>query len=164
MASSVGEGGEAIDAGNVHLTFKWKGQVATVSMQPDDSIADLKDRLCEEWGVLPKRQKLIGIKPSADETLLTDTKHKRGATLMMLVSRPVVCGCGEAATCGLFLRASALGMWHAAGTLQESQALTHTTSRPSTFSWFAGCSGRGAGEGVGGATLHGRALWFKHVA
>ncbi|KAJ4810855.1 Ubiquitin-like domain-containing CTD phosphatase [Rhynchospora pubera] len=41
------------------LTVKWNGKEYTVRLCADDSVAELKRRICEVTSVLPKRQKLL---------------------------------------------------------------------------------------------------------
>ncbi|KAJ4747785.1 Ubiquitin-like domain-containing CTD phosphatase [Rhynchospora pubera] len=41
------------------LTVKWSGKEYTVRLCADDSVAELKRRICEVTSVLPKRQKLL---------------------------------------------------------------------------------------------------------
>nr|CAD1818143.1 unnamed protein product [Ananas comosus var. bracteatus] len=55
------------------LTVRWSGREYTVRVCGDDSVAELKRRICEATSVLPKRQKLLYPKLAAklnDDSLL----------------------------------------------------------------------------------------------
>ncbi|GAB2283554.1 hypothetical protein Dimus_018061 [Dionaea muscipula] len=85
------------------LTVKWCGKEYTVRVCGDDTISELKRRICEVTNVLPKRQKLlypkvIGSKLSDDSTLLFQVPLKSSLKMTMigtvedkLIADPVDC-------------------------------------------------------------------------
>eukprot|EP00054_Salpingoeca_dolichothecata_P022638 m.148801 g.148801 ORF g.148801 m.148801 type:complete len:314 (-) comp24403_c0_seq9:40-981(-) len=70
------------------LTIKWNGKQTQVDLSPSDTILDLKEALCACWGVLPHRQKLMGLsvkgKPAADDVSFSTIKVKTKAKIMMM--------------------------------------------------------------------------------
>ena len=58
-----------------------KEKISLSNLSPSTTIAAVKERLCEKTGILPKRQKMIGLKavagPVSDETLLSNLKAKK---------------------------------------------------------------------------------------
>ncbi|GAB2257796.1 hypothetical protein Droror1_Dr00013956 [Drosera rotundifolia] len=71
------------------LTVKWCGKEFTVRVCGDDTIGELKRRICEVTNVLPKRQKLlypkvIGSKLSDDLSLLSQIPLKASIKMTMI--------------------------------------------------------------------------------
>ncbi|KAG7557029.1 HAD-superfamily hydrolase subfamily IIID [Arabidopsis suecica] len=70
------------------LTVKWNGKEYTVRICADDSVAELKRRICLLTTVLPKRQKLlypkIGNKLSDDSLLLSSIPFKPSLKMTMI--------------------------------------------------------------------------------
>ncbi|KAL9256962.1 Ubiquitin-like domain-containing CTD phosphatase-like protein [Drosera capensis] len=71
------------------LTVKWCGKEYTVRVCGDDTIGELKRRICEVTNVLPKRQKLlypkvIGSKLSDDSSLLSQITLKASIKMTMI--------------------------------------------------------------------------------
>ncbi|KAJ4833061.1 hypothetical protein Tsubulata_001033 [Turnera subulata] len=70
------------------LTVKWSGKEYTVRVCGDDSVAELKRRICELTTVLPKRQKLlypkIGNKLADDTVLLSQLPLKASVKMTMI--------------------------------------------------------------------------------
>ncbi|MBA0799211.1 hypothetical protein Gohar_009740 [Gossypium harknessii] len=70
------------------LTVKWSGKEYTVRVCGDDSVAELKRRICEVTNVLPQRQKLlypkIGNKLSDDSLLLSQIPLKSSLKMTMI--------------------------------------------------------------------------------
>lgn len=70
------------------LIFKWSGKEYTVRVCADDSVAELKRRICQLTNVLPKRQKLlypkIGNKLSDDSVLLSQLPLKPSLKMTMI--------------------------------------------------------------------------------
>ncbi|KAL5704207.1 protein-serine/threonine phosphatase [Ranunculus cassubicifolius] len=70
------------------LTVKWSGKEYTVRVCGDDSVGELKRRICEVTNVLPKRQKLlypkIGSKLSDDSNLLSQLPLKSSLKMTMV--------------------------------------------------------------------------------
>ncbi|XP_038680686.1 ubiquitin-like domain-containing CTD phosphatase isoform X2 [Tripterygium wilfordii] len=70
------------------LTVKWCGKEYTVRVCGDDSVAELKRRICELTTVLPKRQKLlypkVGNKLSDDSVLLSQLPLKSSLKMTMI--------------------------------------------------------------------------------
>lgn len=70
------------------LTVKWSGKEYTVQVCGDDSVAELKRRICELTNVLPKRQKLlypkIGNKLADDSVLLSQLPLKSSLKMTMI--------------------------------------------------------------------------------
>ncbi|GLT86291.1 hypothetical protein SLE2022_044370 [Rubroshorea leprosula] len=70
------------------LTVKWSGKEYTVRVCGDDSVAELKRRICELTNVLPKRQKLlypkIGNKLADDAVLLSSLPLKSSLKMTMI--------------------------------------------------------------------------------
>ncbi|WCJ18405.1 Ubiquitin-like domain-containing CTD phosphatase [Euphorbia peplus] len=70
------------------LTVKWNGKEYTVRVCGDDSIAELKRRICQVTNVLPKRQKLlypkIGNKLADDSILLSHLPLKSSLKMTMI--------------------------------------------------------------------------------
>lgn len=71
------------------LTVKWSGKEYTVRVCGDDTVGELKRRICEVTNVLPKRQKLLypkilGSKLSDDTTLLAQLSLKSSLKMTMI--------------------------------------------------------------------------------
>ncbi|KAG6543997.1 hypothetical protein Mapa_014621 [Marchantia paleacea] len=70
------------------LAVKWAGKEYTVRVCGDDSVGELKRRICELTNVLPKRQKLLnvkaGVKPAQDSSLLSQLALKPGTKILMM--------------------------------------------------------------------------------
>ncbi|GMH23930.1 hypothetical protein Nepgr_025773 [Nepenthes gracilis] len=71
------------------LTVKWSAKEYTVRVCGDDTIGELKRRICEVTNVLPKRQKLlypkiVGSKLSDDSTLLSQLPLKSSLKMTMI--------------------------------------------------------------------------------
>ncbi|XP_050212176.1 ubiquitin-like domain-containing CTD phosphatase [Mercurialis annua] len=70
------------------LTVKWSGKEYTVRVCGDDSVGELKRRICELTNVLPKRQKLlypkIGNKLANDDVLLSQLPLKSSLKMTMI--------------------------------------------------------------------------------
>eukprot|EP00051_Salpingoeca_urceolata_P028906 m.488407 g.488407 ORF g.488407 m.488407 type:complete len:317 (+) comp25759_c0_seq1:63-1013(+) len=75
---------------SVTLKVKWQGKTETVSLSSEDTISTLKAELHARWGVLPKRQKLMGIKHKGqvpdDTVCLGALKLKPTAIIRMMGS------------------------------------------------------------------------------
>lgn len=70
------------------LTVKWSGKEYTVRVCGDDTVGELKRRICEATNVLPKRQKLlypkVGSKLADDSTLLSQIPLKASLKMTMI--------------------------------------------------------------------------------
>ena len=71
------------------LTVKWSGKEYTVRVCVDDSVGELKRRICELTTVLPKRQKLLYPKLIAsrladDSVLLSQLPLKSSLKMTMI--------------------------------------------------------------------------------
>ncbi|KAF2319888.1 hypothetical protein GH714_020076 [Hevea brasiliensis] len=70
------------------LTVKWSGKEYTVRVCGDDSVGELKRRICELTNVMPKRQKLlypkIGNKLADDSVLLSQLPLKSSLKMTMI--------------------------------------------------------------------------------
>jgi ubiquitin-like domain-containing CTD phosphatase 1 len=89
------EGAAALDAvaeaappEEMTLVVKWRGQEQSVRMVGDDTLGELKLRICEVTGVLPKRQKLLYPKVIfnnlPDSTLLSAIPFKPNGKITMI--------------------------------------------------------------------------------
>ncbi|KAF6147871.1 hypothetical protein GIB67_014451 [Kingdonia uniflora] len=70
------------------LTVKWSGKEYTVRVCGDDSVGELKRRICELTNVLPKRQKLLYPKVGpklSDESLLLSAIPLKSSLKMTMV-------------------------------------------------------------------------------
>ncbi|KAG6525626.1 hypothetical protein ZIOFF_015588 [Zingiber officinale] len=89
-SSAVGmEGGElSLATEEITLAVKWSGKEYTVRVCGDDSVAELKRRICEVTTVLPKRQKLLYPKLAAklgdDSLLISQLNLKPGVKMTMI--------------------------------------------------------------------------------
>ncbi|KAL8143211.1 hypothetical protein V2J09_016243 [Rumex salicifolius] len=73
----------------ITLAVKWSGEEYTVRVCGDDSIGELKRRICQLTNVLPKRQKLLypkvlPSKLSDDSTLLSELSFKPSLKMIMV--------------------------------------------------------------------------------
>eukprot|EP00252_Welwitschia_mirabilis_P007923 TRINITY_DN19618_c0_g1_i1.p1 TRINITY_DN19618_c0_g1~~TRINITY_DN19618_c0_g1_i1.p1 ORF type:complete len:336 (+),score=61.29 TRINITY_DN19618_c0_g1_i1:215-1222(+) len=73
----------------ITLTVKWGGKEYTVRVCGDDTVGELKRRICEVTNVLPKRQKLLypklpPAKLSNDTTLLSQLSFKPSVKMTMI--------------------------------------------------------------------------------
>lgn len=70
------------------MAVKWSGKEYTVRVCADDTVGELKRRICEVTNVLPKRQKLLnvkaGVKPADDTMLLSQLNLKPTIKIMMM--------------------------------------------------------------------------------
>lgn len=71
------------------IVIKWSGTEYSIdSLSGTDSVLDLKNLVCKATGVLPHRQKLLGLKfkgkPAADDVAIQDLNLKAGAKIMMM--------------------------------------------------------------------------------
>ncbi|CAA3021154.1 ubiquitin-like domain-containing CTD phosphatase [Olea europaea subsp. europaea] len=70
------------------LTVKWSGKEYTVRVCGDDTVGELKRRICEATNVLPKRQKLlypkVGSKLTDDTFLLSQIPLKASLKMTMI--------------------------------------------------------------------------------
>ncbi|XP_072966111.1 ubiquitin-like domain-containing CTD phosphatase [Typha angustifolia] len=90
-SKAVGEG-LGLDASEgveeMTLTVRWSGQEYTIRVCGDDSVAELKRRICEATTVLPKRQKLLYPKLAAklnnDSLLLSHLNLKPSVKMTMI--------------------------------------------------------------------------------
>lgn len=83
---STMEAGDGVE--ELTLTVKWSGEDYTVRVCGDDSVAELKRRICEVTNVLPKRQKLLYPKLanrlSDDSLLLSQFNFKPSVKMTMI--------------------------------------------------------------------------------
>lgn len=90
MAASSSSSSSVVSVSDEELTLavKWVGKEYTVRVCADDTVGELKRRICEVTHVLPKRQKLLNIKigstPAHDAALLSQIALKANAKIMML--------------------------------------------------------------------------------
>ncbi|GJN26080.1 hypothetical protein PR202_gb13981 [Eleusine coracana subsp. coracana] len=70
------------------LVVKWRGQEQSVRMVGDDTLGELKLRICEVTGVLPMRQTLlypkVTFKDLPDSTLLSAIPFKPNRKITMV--------------------------------------------------------------------------------
>lgn len=70
------------------LVVRWSGKDYTVRVCGDDTVGELKRRICEATTVLPKRQKLlypkVGSKLSDDSVLLSELQLKTSVKMTMI--------------------------------------------------------------------------------
>lgn len=73
------------------VVIKWSGQEFRLSLQKDATVGDLKKATQDATGVLPERQKLLGLKfkgkPPEDNVALADMKLKPSTKIMMMGTR-----------------------------------------------------------------------------
>lgn len=79
---------EADGVEEMTLTVKWGGKEYTVRVCADDSVAELKRRICEVTTVLPKRQKLLypklATKLGCDNLLISELNLKSSVKMTMI--------------------------------------------------------------------------------
>ena len=87
-ADSIAAVAEAAPPEEITLVVKWRGQEQTVRMVGDDTLGELKLRICEATGVLPKRQTLLYpklmLKDIDDSTLLSSIPFKPNGKISMI--------------------------------------------------------------------------------
>ncbi|XP_022344616.1 ubiquitin-like domain-containing CTD phosphatase 1 [Crassostrea virginica] len=73
------------------VIVKWSGQEFKLTVDKDGTVENLKKAIQDATGVLPERQKLLGLKfkgkPPGDEVALTDLKLKASTKIMMMGTR-----------------------------------------------------------------------------
>lgn len=83
---ATSNGAESVE--EVTMAVKWAGKEYTVRVCADDTVGELKRRICEVTNVLPKRQKLLnvkaGVKPAEDSMLLSQLSLKPTIKIMMM--------------------------------------------------------------------------------
>ncbi|KAI5661584.1 hypothetical protein M9H77_20907 [Catharanthus roseus] len=88
MAGEYSAAAAAVTEEEITLTVKWSGKEYTVRVCGDDTVGELKRRICEVTNVLPKRQKLlypkVGSKLSDDSTLLSQLPLKASLKMTMI--------------------------------------------------------------------------------
>ncbi|XP_016112499.1 ubiquitin-like domain-containing CTD phosphatase 1 isoform X1 [Sinocyclocheilus grahami] len=77
---------------SVSVIIKWGGQEYSIStLSEEDTVLDLKQSIKSLTGVLPERQKLLGLKvkgkPAYDDVKLGDLKLKPNTKIMMMGTR-----------------------------------------------------------------------------
>ncbi|KZV49815.1 Ubiquitin family protein [Dorcoceras hygrometricum] len=87
-SSSAAVAVSALTEEEMTLTVKWSGKEYTVRVCGDDTVAELKRRICEVTNVLPKRQKLlypkVGSKFADDSLLLSQIPLKASVKMTMM--------------------------------------------------------------------------------
>lgn len=80
--------GEQQEKQEISITVRWAGRAYSINIHPDDTVGELKRRICEVTNVLPMRQKLVGLKAGtavvADDTLLGSFSLKPSSRVMMV--------------------------------------------------------------------------------
>lgn len=75
-------------AGEMTLTVRWSGREYAVPIYGDETVSELKRKICEVTGVLPKRQKLLYPKLAAklgdDSVLLFQLNLKPSVKMTMI--------------------------------------------------------------------------------
>lgn len=74
------------------LTVKWSGKEYTVRVCGDDTVAELKRRICEVTTVLPKRQKLLYPKMASklgDDSVLLSQLNLRPSVKMTMIGSAI---------------------------------------------------------------------------
>ncbi|XP_043090551.1 ubiquitin-like domain-containing CTD phosphatase 1 isoform X1 [Puntigrus tetrazona] len=73
---------------SVSVIIKWGGQEYSIStLSEEDTVLDLKQSIKSLTGVLPERQKLLGLKVKDDDVKLGDLKLKPKTKIMMMGTR-----------------------------------------------------------------------------
>lgn len=75
------------------LTVKWSGKEYTVRLCADDSVAELKRRICEVTSVLPKRQKLLYPKLASklnDDSILISQLGLKSSVKMTMIGLALI--------------------------------------------------------------------------
>lgn len=87
-STSIATASSSVTEEELTLTVKWSGKEYTVRVCGDDSVAELKRRICQLTNVLPKRQKLlypkVGNKLSDDSLLLSQLPLKSSLKMTMI--------------------------------------------------------------------------------
>eukprot|EP00850_Spirogloea_muscicola_P021898 SM000267S09849 [mRNA] locus=s267:10401:12778:+ [translate_table: standard] len=82
------ESAAAGPAEEITLSVQWAGRSFAVRAAGDDTVGELKRRICEATAVLPKRQKLLNLKaggrPASDNALLASLGVKPALKIMMM--------------------------------------------------------------------------------
>ncbi|KAJ8572621.1 hypothetical protein K7X08_009132 [Anisodus acutangulus] len=90
MAGESSSAAIAVAVEELTLTVKWSGKEYTVRVCGDDTVGELKRRICEITNVLPKRQKLlypkIGSKLADESLLLSQIPLKSSFKMTMIGS------------------------------------------------------------------------------
>ncbi|ELU09728.1 hypothetical protein CAPTEDRAFT_159759 [Capitella teleta] len=76
----------------IEIVIKWSGsEYRIVNLSLENNVLDLKLEIKKQTGVLPERQKLLGLKfkgkPPDDNVLLSELRIKPGAKIMMMGTR-----------------------------------------------------------------------------
>lgn len=79
----------ADEVAKLPLTIKWSGKELALSVDADQCVLEIKDRLNVLTDVRTSRQKLLGLrtkqgKPATDETRCGDLLIRPGAKIMMI--------------------------------------------------------------------------------
>lgn len=78
----------ALTEEEITLIVKWSGKEHTIRVCGDDTVGELKRRICEATKVLPKRQKLlypkVGNKLAGDSLLLSQISLKSSLKMTMI--------------------------------------------------------------------------------
>ncbi|XP_056004747.1 ubiquitin-like domain-containing CTD phosphatase 1 isoform X2 [Ostrea edulis] len=73
------------------VVVKWSGEEYKLIIEKDGTVTDLKKAIQDATGVLPERQKLLGLKfkgkPPGDDVALTNLKLKPSTKIMMMGTR-----------------------------------------------------------------------------
>ncbi|XP_073023009.1 ubiquitin-like domain-containing CTD phosphatase [Primulina eburnea] len=87
-SSSAAVAASALTEEELTLAVKWSGKEYTVRVCGDDTVGELKRRICEVTNVLPKRQKLlypkVGSKLADDSLLLSQIPLKASVKMTMM--------------------------------------------------------------------------------
>lgn len=88
MASESTSSSNPASVEEITMAVKWSGKEYTVRVCADETVGELKRRICEVTNVLPKRQKLLnvkaGVKPADDSMLLSQLTLKPSLKIMMM--------------------------------------------------------------------------------
>lgn len=88
MASESSSAVSPMTVEELTLAVKWSGKEHTVRVCGDDTVGELKRRICEVTNVLPKRQKLlypkVGAKLADDSLLLSQIPLKSSFKMTMI--------------------------------------------------------------------------------
>lgn len=86
--NAVAEAEAALTEEELTLIVKWSGKEHTIRVCGDDTVGELKRRICEATKVLPKRQKLlypkVGSKLADDSLLLSQIPLKSSLKMTMI--------------------------------------------------------------------------------
>eukprot|EP00897_Mesotaenium_endlicherianum_P000950 jgi/Mesen1/10856/ME000093S10370 len=87
-AASASSAAAATPEEELTLSIKWSGKEYTVRVCGDDTVGELKRRICEQTNVQPKRQKLLNLKAggrAADDTMLLSQLTIKPAVKIMMM-------------------------------------------------------------------------------